>query len=76
MVGNLDNLEPGAEGILQLDAAGLTFHSGKVTLGLPYATIGGAELGAKLTRSSDVPLYKVWELHKRLGGKPVFQNSR
>jgi len=76
VVGNLDGLEPGAEGVLQLDGDKLTFQSKKLTVEAPFAKITGAELGAKLTHSNDAPpLYKVWQLHKRFGGdKTVYQN--
>lgn len=76
VVGNLNGLEPGAEGVLQLDGDKVTFRSGKLTVEAPYAKITSAELGAKLTHSKEAPpLYKVWELHKRFGGdKTVYQN--
>ncbi|HEV2200625.1 MAG TPA: hypothetical protein VGR73_12450 [Bryobacteraceae bacterium] len=76
VVGNLNGLEPGAEGTLQLDGDRLTFRSGKLTIEAPYAQVTGAELGAKLTHSNDAPpLYKVWQLHKRFGGdKTIYQN--
>lgn len=73
-IGDLDGLEPGASGIVQLDNQGLKFHSGKITIDAPYSKISSAELGAKLTHSEDVPLYKIWELHKRFADKTTYQN--
>lgn len=75
VVGNLDGLAPGAEGVLRLDGDKLTFQSAKLTVEAPFARITGAELGAKLTHSEAPPLYKIWELHKRFGGdKTTYQN--
>jgi hypothetical protein len=76
VVGNLEGLEPGAEGTLKLDGDKLAFQSGKTTIEAPFATITGVELGAKLIHANDAPpLYKVWQLHKRFAGdKTVYQN--
>ena len=74
VVGNLDGIEPGAGGIVHVGADRLTFRSGKLTIDAPFSKITGTELGAKLTHSEDVPLYKVWELHKRFGDKTTYQN--
>jgi hypothetical protein len=74
VVGNLDGLEPGAEGIVHVDGDGLTFRSGKVTIEAPYAKITATEMGPTLTHSEDVPLYKVWQLHKRFADRTMYQN--
>src|SRR6266853_6177 len=74
VVGNLDALEPGAEGIVRLDGDALTFRSGKVTIEAPYAKISATEMGPTLTHSEDVPLYKVWQLHKRFADRTMYQN--
>jgi hypothetical protein len=74
VVGNLDGIEAGAAGIVNVDADRLTFRSGKLTIEAPFSKITGTELGAKLTHSEDVPLYKVWQLHKRYGDRTTYQN--
>ncbi len=74
VVGNLDGLEPGAAGIVLVDSDGLKFRSGKITIDAPFTKIASTELGAKLTHSEDVPLYKIWELHKRFAEKTAYQN--
>jgi hypothetical protein len=65
VVGNLDNVSPGAEGILVLEKEQAVFRSGKIVLPMPYADIHSVELGTKVVPPS-APLYKVWQLHKRL----------
>jgi hypothetical protein len=74
VVGNLDGIEPGAAGVLRVEDDKLTFQTGKLTIEAPYAKVTGVEMGAKLTRSSDAPLYKFWELPKRFGEKTMYQN--
>ena len=64
VVGNLDNVSPGAEGILVLEKDQAVFRSGKTVLPMPYADIHTVELGTKVVQPS-APLYKVWQLHKR-----------
>jgi hypothetical protein len=64
VVGNLDNVSPGAEGILVLEKEQAVFRSGKTVLPLPYNDIHNVELGTKVVPAT-VPLYKVWQLHKR-----------
>ena len=64
VVGNLDGVSPGAEGILVLEKDQAVFRSGKTVLPMPYADIRNVELGTKVVPPS-APLYKVWQLHKR-----------
>src|SRR5258708_25490384 len=75
VVGNLEGVEAGAEGVLTVDSGTLVFRSGKITVEVAYKDVAQAELGPTLTHSVDVPLYRVWQLHKRfLAEKPTFQN--
>ncbi|MEQ1885719.1 MAG: hypothetical protein ABL967_11710 [Bryobacteraceae bacterium] len=75
VVGNLAGMEAGAEGVLTVDSGHLVFRSGKLAVEVPYKKLTQVELGATLTHSVDVPLYRVWQLHKRLlAEKPTFQN--
>jgi hypothetical protein len=75
VVGNLDSVVVGAEGVLTLDSDKLVFHAGKATVEAPYKKVTEVQLGPTLTHSVDVPLYRVWELHKRfLAERPTFQN--
>ena len=75
VVGNLDGVEAGAEGVLTVDSDRLVFRAGKNTVEVPYKQMIQVELGPTLTHSVDVPLYRVWQLHKRfLAEKPTFQN--
>jgi hypothetical protein len=67
VVGNLDNISPGAVGTVNLsDDKAIVFHTRETTVEAAYANISNAELGARVTHTPDVPFYKVWELHKRL----------
>jgi hypothetical protein len=75
VVGNLHDIEAGAEGYLTLESGQLSFRAGKITVEVPYKKLTQVELGPTLTHSVDVPIYRVWELHKRLlAEKPVYQN--
>ena len=73
VVGNLDQLSPGDEGIFVLDEGKAIFRSGKTVLPIPYADMRNAELGSKVAPPSDVPLYKVWQLHKKFVDRPMHQ---
>src|SRR6202011_5189534 len=64
VVGNLEAVSPGAEGILVLEKEQAVFRSGKTTVAIPYSEIHSLELGIKVVPPS-IPLYKVWQLHKR-----------
>jgi hypothetical protein len=73
VVGNVTKLSPGDEGILVLDQGKAVFRSGKTVLPIPYADMRNVELGTRLNPPSDVPLYKVWQLHKRFLDRPMHQ---
>jgi len=74
VIGNLQGVSPGAEGMLVLEEGEAVFRSGKTVLSVPYSEIHNVELGTKVLPSSGVPLYKVWELHKRfLVERPMHQ---
>jgi hypothetical protein len=64
VVGNLDSVSAGAEGILVLEKEQAVFRSGKTVLPMPYSDIHNVELGTKVVPTA-APLYKVWQLHKR-----------
>lgn len=67
VVGNLDNISAGAIGSVNLsNDRAIVFHTRETTVQVAYVNITKAELGARVTHTPDVPLYKVWELHKRL----------
>lgn len=65
VVGNLNGVSPGAEGMLVLEPNQAVFRSGKTVLSIPYSDLHNVELGTKVVPPSDVPLYKVWRLPKR-----------
>ena len=65
VVGNLEGVSPGAEGMLVIEQDEAVFRSGKIVLSVPYGDIRTVELGTKVMPPSGVPLYKVWQLHKR-----------
>jgi hypothetical protein len=60
--------------MLVLEDGKAVFRSGKIVTSIPYSDIRDAELGTKVMPPSDVPLYKVWQLHKRfLTERPMHQ---
>lgn len=64
--GNLPGVSPNTGGTLMFsDDKAMYLHTGIDTIAIPYAGISNAELGAVKETSHDVPLYKVWALHKR-----------
>jgi hypothetical protein len=66
--GNLTGISPNTGGTLAFpDDNTVTLRTGLSTVNIPYTGISHAELGAVKQTSHDAPLYKVWELHKRLG---------
>jgi hypothetical protein len=65
VIGNLEGVSPGSEGMLVLEDGKAVFRSGKVVTAIPYSDIRDAELGTKVMPPTDIPLYKVWQLHKR-----------
>ncbi len=72
--GNLKDVSPNTGGTLQFaEDKTMYFNTGVVSIPVPYASITKAELGATKTHSHDVPLYKVWALHKRLTEKTQTQ---
>src|SRR5579864_4676196 len=67
VVGNVENISAGAIGTVNLSGdKAIVFQTRETTVEVAYASIGKAELGARVTHTPDVPFYKVWELHKRL----------
>ena len=73
VVGNLEGISPGSEGILALEEDKAVFHSGKMAFPIRYHDIHNAELGTKLNPPADAPIYKVWQLHKRFVGRTTHQ---
>lgn len=72
--GNLAGFSPNTGGTLVLsDEKTLSFRTGLSTVAIPYANVTHVELGATKETSHDVPVYKVWALHKRFGGKTETQ---
>jgi hypothetical protein len=64
--GNLAGVSPNTGGTLMFsDDKAMYLHTGLETVAVPYSGISNAELGAVKETSHDVPLYKVWALHKR-----------
>jgi len=70
VVGNLDGVSPGVEGILVLEKDQAVFRFGKTVLPMPYSDIHNVELGTKVVPTF-APVYKVWQLHKRLVEHPA-----
>lgn len=67
VVGNLDNVSAGAIGTVNLsDDKAIVFRTRETAVEVAYPNINKAQLGARVTHTPDVPLYKVWQLHKRL----------
>jgi hypothetical protein len=65
--GNVTGVSPHTGGTLMFsDAKAMYFRSASVNVTVPYASISKAELGATKTHSHEVPVYKIWALHKRL----------
>jgi hypothetical protein len=74
VIGNLRGISPGDEGMLVLEDDEAVLRSGKVVLSVPYGDIRNVELGTKVLPPTGVPLYKVWQLHKRfLTGRSMHQ---
>ena len=60
--------------LLVLEDDEAVLRSGKVVLSVPYGDIRNVELGTKVLPPTGVPLYKVWQLHKRfLTGRSMRQ---
>jgi hypothetical protein len=63
--GNLTGVTRQSSGALAYSGAeAMELKAGLATLAVPYAGISKAGLSAPQQHSSDVPLYKVWALHK------------
>src|SRR5881409_3963388 len=73
VIGNLEAMAPGSEGVLVLEDSKAVFRSGKVVTAIPYADIRDAALGTKVMPPSDIRLYKVWQLHKRFTERTMHQ---
>jgi hypothetical protein len=72
--GNLSGVSANTGGTLLFsDDKTMTFRTGLTNIEVPYSGVTKAELGAVKENSHDVPLYKVWELHKRFSGKTKTQ---
>jgi hypothetical protein len=72
--GNVKDLAPNTGGTLQFpDDKTMYFNTGAKSIPVPYASIDKAELGPTKVHSHDVPLYKIWALPKRFGGKTQTQ---
>jgi hypothetical protein len=65
--GNVTGISPHTGGTLLFsDEAALTFRTNSQTVKIPYSSISKAALGGTISHSHDVPMYKVWELPKRV----------
>jgi len=72
--GNVTGLSPNTGGTLVLsDDKTMHFRTGLADVPVDYASISHVELGATKETSHDVPLYKVWALHKRFMSKTQTQ---
>lgn len=72
--GNIAGVSPNTGGTLVLsDEKAMSFRTGLSTVAIPWASVTHVELGATKETSHDVPVYKVWALHKRFGGKTETQ---
>jgi hypothetical protein len=67
--GNLAGVSPNTGGTLLFnDEKSMSFRTGLTSVAVPYSGISNVELGAVKETSHNVPVYKVWALHKRLTG--------
>jgi hypothetical protein len=67
--GNIKGVSPNTGGTLVFaEDKTMYFRTGLDNVAVPYAGISKVELGAVKETSHNVPLYKVWALHKRLNG--------
>lgn len=72
--GDLAGIKPDTGATLSLaDDTGITLRTGLTTVSVPYSGVSHAELGAVKESAHDVPLYKVWALHKRFAHKAETQ---
>ena len=64
--GNLTGVSANTGGTLVFsDEKAMTLRTGLTSIPISYSNVTKAELGAVKETSHDVPLYKVWALHKR-----------
>lgn len=67
--GNLTGVAPNTGGTLLFsEDKAMYLRTGLSNVAVPYSGINKVELGAVKETSHDVPLYKVWQLHKRFTG--------
>jgi hypothetical protein len=72
--GNLTGVTPQTGGTLVFsDDKTMTFRTGLASVPVAYGNITKAELGQRQVHSHDVPVYKVWALHKKFAGKTETQ---
>lgn len=72
--GNVTGISPNTGGTLVFsDDKTMHFRTGLADVPVEYSSISHVELGATKETSHDVPLYKVWALHKRFTGKTQTQ---
>jgi len=65
--GNVAGVSPHTGGTLMFsDEKAMHFRSASANVTVPYERITKAELGATKTHAHEIPVYKVWALHKRL----------
>jgi len=72
--GNVSGLSANSGGTLVFtDEDTMTFRTGLTSVPVKYTNVTKAALGAVKTQAHDVPLYKVWALHKRFAPKTQTQ---
>lgn len=72
--GNVTGISPNTGGTLVFsDDKTMHFRTGLADIPVDYASITHVELGATQETSHDVPLYKVWALHKRFASRTQTQ---
>src|SRR5689334_19972376 len=67
--GNLKGVSPNTGGTLSFtDEKAMYLRTGLENVEVPYSAISKVERGAVKETSHNVPVYKVWALHKRFTG--------
>jgi hypothetical protein len=74
-VGDLDGISAGAKGVVRADENTLTFHSGKLTVEMPYSKVIHMELGQRVARSTDTK-HRFWELNKKTEHQTILVNFK
>lgn len=64
--GTVKGLPLNTTGKLEMDGQNLVFHHGSNHLSVPYQNITGIDVDG--AAGAKEPMYKIWKLHKRLGG--------